>query len=198
MHDDWARRSGVFAQDIRSSSGNKSWDVIVGSDQPNANVTFSWDQLRTLPRNVRVLLKDQSNGQTVDMRTRSSISFNTGDTAAGRRFTITASQGVGAPPRISNLMVQQPSGNGRAAGTSVIGFTLSGDATYTVNVLSAAGKQIGTVATRAAAAGDVHLVWNGKDSSGKSVPAGTYIVQVRATGPDNDTVKAIVPFVVIR
>ena len=86
MHEDWSKRSGAFAQDIRSPGGNKSWDVIVGSDQVNANVTFSWDQLRTIPRNVRLLLKDQSNGQTVDMRTRSSISFNTGDTAAGRRF----------------------------------------------------------------------------------------------------------------
>jgi flagellar hook assembly protein FlgD len=130
------------------------------------------------------------------MRTRSSVQFNTGDSVVGRRYTITAAQGaVNGPVRISNLVVANPT---RAAGSNVIGFTLSGDATYTVNIMTAAGRPVGTVATRAAAAGDVHLVWNGKDSSGKSVPAGTYIVQVRATGPDSDTVKAIVPFVVIR
>jgi flagellar hook assembly protein FlgD len=81
---------------------------------------------------------------------------------------------------------------------SRIGFTLTGDATYEVKILSAVGASLGTIATRASSAGDVQVMWNGKDSAGRSVPAGTYIVQIRATGPDGESVKAIQPFSVLR
>src|SRR5687767_15529812 len=94
------------------------------------------------------------------------------------------------------LPILQPLG--RATGTNRIGFTLSGDATYDVKIMSATGAQVGTVATRSASAGDVQVLWNGKDAGGRSVPAGTYIVQIRATGPDGETVKAIQPFAVLR
>jgi hypothetical protein len=60
------------------------------------------------------------------------------------------------------------------------------------------GQSIGTVASRAAAAGDVSLVWNGKDSTNRALPAGTYIVQIRATGPDGESVKVIQPFTMLR
>src|SRR5205823_2847830 len=108
-------RSGTFAQDIRSTGGSKSWNVAVGTDQPNTTITFSWDQVRAVPKNVRLTIKDQATDQTVDMRTRSSITFNTGQNVQGRKYTITASQGVNMPVRISNLMVQTPS---RAVGTN--------------------------------------------------------------------------------
>jgi flagellar hook assembly protein FlgD len=81
---------------------------------------------------------------------------------------------------------------------TAVGFTLSGDATYEVKILSATGQSLGTIASRAAGAGDVHLIWNGKDSAGRSVPAGTYIIQVRAVGPDGDAIRAIQPFAVLR
>jgi hypothetical protein len=173
----------------------KSWPVVVNTDQPNTAVTIGWEGYRALPRNLKLTLKDETTGQAVDMRTRASYTFNTGAEAGIRRFTIVSAPISGNVIRIGNVTVQPV---GRASGTSRIGFTLTGDATYEVKVMSATGAAIGTIATRSAAAGDVQVMWNGKDSAGRSVPAGTYIVQIRATGPDGEAVKAIQPFAVLR
>ncbi len=196
VHNDWGGRSGVYAQDLRPRAGVQSWEIAVSTDQRNTPVTVSWDGGYRIPRNVKLVLRDEATGEVVDMRTRASVTFNSGDAAAPRRFSITAQPATGTVLRISSLTVR-PAGT-RASGVTAIGFTLSGDATYEVKILSATGQSLGTIASRAAGAGDVHLIWNGKDSAGRSVPAGTYIIQVRAVGPDGDAIRAIQPFAVLR
>ncbi len=196
-HDDWGTRSGLFAQDIRSQGGVKNWNVVVDTDQADSNVTLTWDSTHSLPRDLKLTIKDESNGQVADMRTRSSMTFSSGTAPGPRRFTITASPKFGNGVRISNVVVTQPAG-GRASGTSNIGFTLSGDATYEVKVMSMTGKVVSPIASRAAGPGDVRVVWNGKDSANRAVPAGTYIVQIRAIGSDGDTVRVITPFSMLR
>jgi len=195
-NESWGRRAGLYAQDLRAPGGQKAWSVLVNTDQPDSTVTVSWDSVRSLPRTVKLTLKDEATGQVIDMRARSSFTFNSGSTPGPRRLVVASSQASGNALRISNLTVQ-PSG-GRASGATSIAFTLSADATYEVRVLSATGRHVGTVATRAAGAGDVRTVWNGKDAAGRSVPAGTYVVQVRAFGPDGESVRVIQPFAVLR
>jgi len=60
------------------------------------------------------------------------------------------------------------------------------------------GRAVGTVASRAGLTGDVHLVWTGKDGAGRSVPAGTYLMQIRAIGSDGEVVRVIQPFALVR
>ena len=194
-HPDWGSRSGLYAQDVRGPGTSKSWPLVVNTDQANSTVTVGWEGQRSLPRGVKVTLRDETTGQVVDMRTRSSYSFNSGAEPGIRKFTVSSGPVNGSIVRIANVSVQPL---GRASGTNRIGFTLSGDATYDVKIMSATGAQVGTVATRSASAGDVQVLWNGKDGAGRSVPAGTYIVQIRATGTDGETVKAIQPFAVLR
>jgi flagellar hook assembly protein FlgD len=195
QHSDWAGKSGVYASDMRSVGSNKTWTVVANTDQANADVTVSWNTA-VLHKNVRLIIKDDASGQTYDMRSRAALTYNSGSTPAPRTFTITAGQSLGRALRITNLNVRP---NGRGSGTSVIGFSLMGDATYEVTVLSSAGHTVTNVATRAAAgSGDVSLIWNGRDNSGKSVAAGTYLVQVRATTTDGESVRAIQPFTVVR
>jgi subtilisin family serine protease len=197
-HDDWGRQSGLYAQDVRAQGGKKTWDVSINTDQPDSSVSVTWNPAGSLPRNLKLTIKDEATGQVADMRTRSSLTFNSGSSPSPHRFTITASTQVSGFPRISNLSVR-PSGGSRAAGTAnVIEFTLSGDATYEVKILSATGGTVGTVASRAASAGDQRLIWNGKDAAGRSVAAGTYLVQVRAISPDGEVVRVIQPFAVLR
>lgn len=196
-NEDWGIHSGVYQQDLRSTGGaTKTWNVVVSTDQRNSPVTVSWSSVTPLPRNLKVTLRDELTGQVMDMRTRSAYTFNTGAEAAVRRFTITARPATGGATRITNVTVR-PVGS-RASGTVSIGFTLSGDATYDVKILNVIGKPISTVASRSAGAGDVSLVWGGKDSSGRSVPAGTYLVQIRAVSADGESVKVVQPFVVLR
>lgn len=193
----WGHRSGIYAQDLRAPGGTKTWSMVVSTDQPESDVTVSWGGAAALPRHLKLRLKDETTGQVVDMRTRSSITIRTDSTATPRRFTITATSGSGPLLRISNVTVRSTSGS-RASASSQIGFTLSGDANYDVRVLSATGKAVSTVASRAGAAGDVRLVWNGKDAAGRSVPAGTYLVQIRATNAEGESVKVIQPFAILR
>jgi len=196
-NDGWGNRSGIYAQDLRAPGANKTWNVVVSTDQPESDVIVSWGGAAALPRNLKLFLKDEATGQVVDMRTRASITFKTDASATPRRFTITAKSGTGPALRISNITVR-PNGNGSRAVGNMIGFTLSSDANYEVKILNASGKAVGTVASRAAAAGDVRLFWNGKDAAGRSVPVGTYLVQIRASNSDGDAVRVIQPFAVVR
>jgi hypothetical protein len=194
---DWGGRAGHFAQDIRSSTGQKTWNLVVSSSAPNEQVVLRWSPVgSSLPRNVKLSIRDLTTGQAFDMRSRTSASFQTGETGATRRFSITASASVGAAMRIANLAVR--STGGRASSAAAIDFNLSTDATYEVKILAATGAPVGLVASRAAGAGDVHLVWTGRDSAGRSVPAGAYLVQVRAVATDGEVVKVIRPFSLVR
>jgi flagellar hook assembly protein FlgD len=57
---------------------------------------------------------------------------------------------------------------------------------------------VNTLTSRAASAGDVSLFWNGKDSGGKSVASGNYLVQIRASTADGESVRVIYPFAIVR
>jgi hypothetical protein len=75
---------------------------------------------------------------------------------------------------------------------------MAGDATYEVKILGSDGRPVANVATRAAAAGDQRMVWSGKDAAGRSVPAGAYLVQVRAATADGGSVRVVQPFMLVR
>src|SRR5262249_1143886 len=123
--------------------------------------------------------------------------FTNGANQTSRRFTITAAPRLAGAVRISSVSVR-PTAAHRAGGTSVMGVKLTGHPAYDVKIMSATGANITTVASQDVAAGDVRLVWNGKDQANRAVPAGTYIVQIRATGPDGESVKVIQPFAMLR
>jgi hypothetical protein len=187
--------AGLLAQDMRSVAGTKTWDVNVATDVPNVDVTVRWSSLGSWPRNAKLTWTDTATGQAVDMRTRGSVTFQSGPSAGVRSFRVTATPATGASTRISNVSVR--TGAGRASGVQV-GFTLSSAATCEVRVLGADGRGVCTVSSRAAQTGDVQMVWSGRDNQGRSVPAGTYLVQIRAIGSDGEVVRVIQPFSLVR
>lgn len=197
LNDTWGGMSGLYAQDIRNASGAKSWTLLVQTDIPDTDVTLRWGSSGNLPRNLKLTLKDQATGQVIDMRSRGFVTFHSGSTGAARRYVVTSGTTMAGALSITNVSVR---GNGsRSSGTAAIGFTLSSDvANYDVGVLDATGRQIATIASRAGSAGDVHLVWSGVDQAGRKLPAGTYLVQIRAISSDGEVVKVVRPFALIR
>lgn len=189
-------RATLLAQDMRAPGGVKEWRFVVSSDVPNSPVTLRWSSVGSWPRNVRLMLKDTATGQTVDMRTRGSVVLQLGSQPVPREFVVTAAPTSGAPLRITNLTVR--TGQTRASGAVQIGFTLSTPAQCVVQVLTADGRQVSTVTSRSGVTGDVQVVWNGRDAGGRSVPAGTYLLQVRATTADGEAVRVIQPFALVR
>jgi hypothetical protein len=187
----------MYAQDIRSASGSKSWNVVVQTDVPDTDVTLRWGSGSQLPRNLKLTLKDTATGQVVDMRSRGFVTFHAGSTGGVRRYVVTSGTTMAGALAITNVTVR---GNGsRSSGTAAIGFTLSSDAAnYDVGVLDATGRQVATIASRSGAAGDVRLVWSGVDQAGRKLPAGTYLVQIRAVSSEGEVVKVVRPFALIR
>jgi len=60
----------------------------------------------------------------------------------------------------------------------------------TVTIADANGKTVDTLTTGALTAGDQTLSWNGTDSSGSKLPAGTYTFTVNATASDGRIVTS--------
>jgi flagellar basal-body rod modification protein FlgD len=64
---------------------------------------------------------------------------------------------------------------------ATIGYSLNSSATrVAITISDAAGKIVRTLDLGSRAAGDQSVVWDGRDSTGKTLPAGVYSVQVNA------------------
>lgn len=186
----------AMARDMRCLAGTQSWRLAVSSDLGDGNVTLSWAPQGSFPRNRRLTLRDEATGVTTDMRTRTSVAFSNTSDGTARMYTITAAPATANTARLTSVTVRQTSG--RASGAVSIGFIMAGDATYDVRVLGSDGRSVANVATRAAAAGEQRVIWSGKDGAGRSVPAGAYLAQVRATTAAGETVRVVQPFMLVR
>lgn len=192
---------GLYAQDLQTAGGTKTWDVIVNTDQAESDVVVSWPEVRSVPRNVRLTLTDKATGQTVDLRQQSSFRFNTGRGVEPRSFVITAKpSAIAGRALVTNLMVNPVrAANGRSAPVYEINYSLNQDVRVEMSILSASGKMMATIGnTRAAAVGDNRAVWNGRDNGGRDLPAGLYVLQVRAITGDGEMTRSVTSFLMTR
>ena len=187
-----------YAQVLQTTGGTKTWEVAVNSDQTDTDVTVTWPSVQPVPRNYRLTLTDKATGQVLDMRQSASYTFNTGRNAAARSLTITASPASNATRvAFSNIYVNP--GGGRGQDVFEIGYTVSQDSRIEVSILALGGRSLATIGgSRAASSGDNKVVWNGKDTSGKPVGAGTYVLQLKAISTDGTVTRETRPFVVTR
>ena len=79
-----------------------------------------------------------------------------------------------------------------------IGFTLGKEGQASITILKANGETVRTLSSRAAKLGQNTVVWDTRDSQGRSVAPGVYLVQVKASGDKGDTARAVVSFVITR
>ena len=180
-------QNGLYAQDLRSLGGTKTWNVVVTTDQPNADVSLSWPDSHALPRNYQFTLKDTTTGQVVDIRNRSTFQFNSGPKTQAREFTITAQPGNSGDHVVFNNVFVTQRGLSKATGQSTyqIDYNVSHDAQIDVSILNPGGRVISQLDSgRAASSGDNHIVWNGRDNQNHSIPAGAYIVRFRAVSSE--------------
>ena len=187
-----------LAQDIQPLGSSRTWDMSVSSNQGRAAVTVSWPNVGSLPRGTRVILTDKVTGQTVDLRNESGYTYTPAAGEVSRGFTITATQ---SNPRsravVSNITINPGRAGSRAAGTTEIGYAISADSKVDVSILGLNGKVISQVSpSRAVASGQNSVVWTGTDAVGHAVPAGSYILQIRAVGAQGEVTRQVVPFTV--
>ncbi|MEI6502354.1 MAG: Ig-like domain-containing protein, partial [Armatimonadota bacterium] len=77
-------------------------------------------------------------------------------------------------------------------------ISLSADASVGVEILSLAGRVVGTIPARECVAGTTTLTWNGRGAYGTASPAGAYLCHVNAFGKDGSRANALSRFVLRR
>lgn len=189
--------AGAYAQDIRATGGVKQWDLVVSTDKQNANVSLEWPDAHSLPRTYSLILTDQVTGRSLDLRNSSSYSFNSGATPGTRSFTLVArpTASISARPVFNNIVVNPGRSGGRAQNTYNISYNLSTQANVSVSILTTGGHPVAQLATRAVTSGDNSLTWNGLDNQGRSIAAGSYVLQFQAVTNDGLTTRAIRPLI---
>ncbi len=175
---------GALALDTRAPAGQQSWVLSVTTNQQGAPVVLNWPDLSLVPNDVRPVLQDLATGRRVYMRTTSGYRFTGSE--GERRFRITATSGPAGPAVISALSAVP--GVGRIS----LSYTLGTDAAVSVEIRNLSGVLVRRLVTRLPqAAGVQTLYWNGRGDSGAAVPAGRYLINVRAETPEGQVAQAV-------
>ncbi|MHB1461614.1 MAG: FlgD immunoglobulin-like domain containing protein [Armatimonadota bacterium] len=185
--------AGGLAEDIRSMSGRKSWDLSVNVPAGTSSVELKWDGSRNVPSNLRLTLVDPSAGRNRDMRGTSSYVVDmAGQTT--KTLKVVAEPAGSSALRINSVRV------GRSRGGSVqLSYNLSDNATCSVRVMGANGSVVSTLTVAGSASRGVNTVtWNGQDANGINVPAGAYLMEISASTEDGQTAKTVQPVIMTR
>jgi hypothetical protein len=160
------------------------------------DVTVTWPNLASVPRNVRAKLTDVATGEVRDLRAVSGYTYFMSEPGT-REFLVSIEQGGSVRPVIGNVIVGQAGGRGDSPMT--ISYALSASALVSVRVLSGSGKEVYTVTRgRADNAGENQVIWNLRDNANRAVAPGQYRVEILAETVDGERVRKIVPVNVIR
>jgi hypothetical protein len=182
------------AQAITDRKTKTEFHVHVNNSRAG-DVTITWPNLASVPRNVRAKLTDLSTGEVRDLRSVSGYTYYMSQ-AGTREFVVSLEQAGSARPTIGNVIVTQ---GDRSGGTMTISYALSADALVSVRVLSATGKEVFTVTrSRADNSGENQVLWGLRDNANRAVAPGTYRVEILAETPDGERVRKIVPVNVVR
>lgn len=184
-----------MAQSFIDRAGRKEWTVNVRATKPG-DVTLTWPNLGSLPKNVRFRLTDASAGVTKDLRASSGYTFSMPQEGT-REFKLTLEIGGLTKPVIGNVLVA-PAGKGPSSPINV-SYALSADAMVSVRILSSSGKEVFTLSRgRAESAGENTVTWMLRDSANRAVAPGVYNVEIMAETPAGERVRKVVPVNVIR
>jgi hypothetical protein len=184
-----------LSQSLADSSTRKEWTLSVNS-KTAGEVTVTWPNISTVPRNVRFQLVDKASNTTRDLRFASSYTYRQ-DAPGSRELTIQMEPGVPGRAVIVDAVVTRPTRDARAPFT--ISYSLSAQATTTIRILGGAGKEVYTVTRgRADRVGENTATWTMRDNANRAVAPGTYQVEILAETVNGERVRKIVPINVVR
>lgn len=186
-----------MAQSLSETQGRHEWKIIVTAKEAG-DVTVTWPNLGTLPKNVRLRLEDKATGASRFLRQTSGYTFRM-DKPGTRELRLTSEVGGIATAVIGNVVASQPARSTNRNSPFTISYTLSGDATTSVRILAANGKEVFTVTRgRADRAGQNSVVWNLRNAANQAVAPGTYRVEIVVETATGERVRKVVPINVIR
>gem|GEM_PF-1058139 len=192
-------RSGQsYAVDVRSGSGKQTWTVSAEwTPAPDADspLTLTFGNIASVPRGTALWLVDEKTGKRHYLRTTASYRFVPAPGETSRQFQVIAEPESGVGFRITGVTATRTRG-----GAFHITFHLTAPAAVTAEILNASGKpvaQLNPFGGRAVE-GTQSLTWRGTDDSGIALPAGAYVLQLRATDEDGRQTRVNIPLVLTR
>jgi hypothetical protein len=177
---------GRRATDFVTSLGEgETWRIRVACSMPGATVRLSWPDLSQLPNDCRPVLTDEATGRSVYLRTTTGYSYEVGEAAGERSFTLKLS--AADAQLVIGALAAVATGGG-----AQVSYTLSEDAAVDAEILNIAGRVVRRlVADRPQDAGPQQIVWDGRNGAGAWVPAGTYFVRLRARAAGGQQVSMV-------
>lgn len=184
-----------MAQALVDNNARREWKVVVTAKEAG-EVTLTWPNVSTLPKNVRFRLTDLATNSVRDLKGASAYTFNM--TAPGtREFKVEGLAAGAVNAVIGNVIATRP---GRGPGDPVnITYSLSSDANVTVRILSGSGREVFTVTRgRSDRAGENTAVWTLRDNANRLVAPGAYRVEILAETDNGERVRKVIPLNIVR
>lgn len=188
-----------MAQSLSETRGRHQWKIVVESKKAG-DVTVTWPNLSTLPKSLRFRITDNAANVSRFLRQSSGYTFRM-DRPGKREFTLVGETGGVSMAVIGNVTVSQPVTNAadRRSAPFTISYHLSAEATTSVRILSASGKEIYSVSRgRADRAGENSVVWNLRNNANQAVAPGAYRVEILAETATGERIRKLIPVNVIR
>jgi hypothetical protein len=178
-----------------ATAGSQIIPFEVTTDRKNADITVQLPNLAKMGRKIEVTLVDITAKSTRAMGSNPGITYNSGESAAPRRFALVINQRTA----LSGLTITGTRVSGRSNGALNFDYVLSNSANVKAEITMANGRTIRELnGGRAATRGVNALQWDGRDSNGAAVPSGAYVLKLTATDDDGRTASAVLQVTLVR
>jgi len=196
-HSDWGQFSGQYRWDLRGPiTDEKTWDVMVQTNRPNEEVTLSWPNLRELPKECGIVLRDVDANVSRSMRTTTLYRYNSGVNAGARHFQVVVSAQQLAAPQITGFQFVPAKGRG---GRGDVLFHVNMDCVVDLSIRNITGRLVKALSKgQQFTAGQHSVYWDGTNDWGAVVPNGTYLGEIVARTEGGERANALSRFVVLR
>lgn len=169
-----------------------TWAIEVRTTGPAGPVSLDWSDLRPLPRDVSLVLKDLDGGVTRAMRTTPGYTFQAREGTDVRHLQVILRRGAPAGSLAISELSASP---GR--GAQLISFRLSQASRVTASVITLTGQPVARLGEGTFFPGGVsQFTWDLRNGSGTQVPPGMYLVQLTAENDVGERFSAMRPLVV--
>ncbi|MCC7493477.1 MAG: DUF11 domain-containing protein [Fimbriimonadaceae bacterium] len=177
------------AVDLTTNLLGARWELELTwpADRAVGDVVLAWPDLRHVPPGVELLLEDPTTGARRSLRTTVGWRLARRDGETVRQLRLLAVRGAGL--QVSNLLASTTRGRGVS-----LSYALSAPAETRLLVVSAGGRTIRELPGGSRTAGAQVQSWDGRDDSGRPVPAGVYrltLVAWDATGRQSRVVQVV-------
>jgi len=182
--------NGKLAQDLRKGplSSRQVYPLEVITSEPNAEVRIGWENLNEVPKGYAVYLRDLDTHKQVYLRTTSGYTFNTGVSTVRHLQIIVDPNGS----RPLNVLVR--AAKAQAGVGAVFTYSLTQEADVEAVILSPTGQVVRRFNVKNSPAGVHTLNWDSKDSRGRSIGRGIYLLRLQAQTVDHQISQGVTTF----